>query len=293
MTTAVALLGALGLVLLASGVPKRHPDRLRRRVEPYLALATADRAGSEALLRRLGGWLEGWGLASEQQLRERLEAAGLRPHPGSFRIGQLAWGAAAMVGGWLCVAGAAGAGVSMDPPAVLILSALLFALGYAARDRWLAKRIEERRATFQEELPTALDLLTLSIMAGESVPAALDRVASTLGPGIGEELARVVADMRAGLPVTEALERLKERVPVAGAARFVDALLAGIEHGAPLADALRSQAEDGREARRRYLMESGGRREVLMLVPVVFLILPTVVVFVLYPAVVALDLLVP
>ncbi|MFN2388126.1 MAG: pilus assembly protein TadB, partial [Actinomycetota bacterium] len=40
------------------------------------------------------------------------------------------------------------------------------------------------------------------------------------------------------------------------------------------------------------LLETAGRREVLMLVPVVFLIMPVVVVFALYPGIVSLDLLV-
>jgi len=56
---------------------------------------------------------------------------------------------------------------------------------------------------------------------------------------------------------------------------------------------LRAQADDGREARRRLLLEMGGRREVLMLVPVVFLIMPVVVLFALLPGLVSLELLVP
>jgi tight adherence protein C len=56
---------------------------------------------------------------------------------------------------------------------------------------------------------------------------------------------------------------------------------------------LRGQADDARDARRRHLLELGGKKEVLMLVPVVFLIMPVVVVFALYPGLVTLDLLVP
>ena len=93
--------------------------------------------------------------------------------------------------------------------------------------------------------------------------------------------------------MVEALETLKRRAPMTGVGRLVDALTTGIERGAPLADVLRAQANDGREARRRYLLETGGRREVLMLIPVVFLVMPVVVVFALLPGVVSLDLLVP
>jgi tight adherence protein C len=135
--------------------------------------------------------------------------------------------------------------------------------------------------------------LTLSIVSGESVPAAFARVARLLPGGIGNELRHTVADMTAGATTVEALEAMRKRLPIVGIERLVGALMTAIERGAPLADVLRAQADDGREARRRYLLETGGRREVLMLVPVVFLIMPVVVAFTLLPGLVALDLLVP
>jgi tight adherence protein C len=72
-------------------------------------------------------------------------------------------------------------------------------------------------------------------------------------------------------------------------ARFVDGMLIALERGTPLADVLRAQAADVREAGRRELLESGGRREVGMLVPVVFGILPTTVLFALYPGLLAVS----
>ena len=60
--------------------------------------------------------------------------------------------------------------------------------------------------------------------------------------------------------------------------------------GTPLAEVLRSQAQDVRELGRRRLMESGGRKEIAMMVPVVFLVLPVTVLFAVYPGLVSLDL---
>jgi tight adherence protein C len=56
---------------------------------------------------------------------------------------------------------------------------------------------------------------------------------------------------------------------------------------------LHAQAADAREAGRRSLIESGARREVLMMVPVVFLILPVTVLFAFWPGVVGLHLVTP
>ena len=66
-----------------------------------------------------------------------------------------------------------------------------------------------------------------------------------------------------------------------------------VERGTPLAEVLRAQAVDVREAGKRLLLESAGKREIGMMVPVVFLVLPTVVVFAFWPGLVGLRLVVP
>ena len=63
-----------------------------------------------------------------------------------------------------------------------------------------------------------------------------------------------------------------------------------VERGTPLADVLRAQAADARELAAAELMETAGRREIAMLVPVVFLILPVTVVFALFPGFYGLSL---
>ena len=65
--------------------------------------------------------------------------------------------------------------------------------------------------------------------------------------------------------------------------RFVDGVVIAVQRGTPLADVLRAQAQDVREEGRRALMEAGGRKEIAMMVPVVFLILPVTVLFAVFP----------
>ena len=73
-------------------------------------------------------------------------------------------------------------------------------------------------------------------------------------------------------------------------ARFAEGVAVSIERGTPLADVLHAQAADVREAGRRELIEAGARKEVLMMVPVVFLVLPVTVVFAFWPGVIGLHL---
>jgi tight adherence protein C len=58
-------------------------------------------------------------------------------------------------------------------------------------------------------------------------------------------------------------------------------------------DVVAAQAADVREAAKRALIETGARKEVVMMVPVVFLILPVTLLFAFYPGVVGLNLLAP
>ena len=287
------LLGAVGIALFVSGLPSVGRSRLRSRIEPWLGReqvrpGIGSRRGwrllvPAALIERRGG----------RGLQGRLEAAGLAIGADDFRLEQIIWGAGSALVAMGGVAAVQTLSGGLDLTVLPLLGAIVLVSGYLGRDWWLSRQVERRQGVLRDELPAAIDLLTLSIMAGESVAAACARVAQALPGGIGSEFARVTADVRTGTPIVEALEGLSRRVPEVGVGRFVDALCVGIDKGAPLADTLRAQADDGREARRRRLLEAGGRREVLMLVPVVFLIMPVVVVFALYPGLVTLELLVP
>jgi tight adherence protein C len=63
-----------------------------------------------------------------------------------------------------------------------------------------------------------------------------------------------------------------------------------VERGTPLTEVLRAQAQDARENSKRELLESAGKREIFMLIPVVFLILPLVIVIALFPGIAVLEL---
>jgi tight adherence protein C len=134
------------------------------------------------------------------RLAERLDAAGLRGGVEAFRVQQLTWGAAcgALAAGGLTLL--AGAGAEVDLRAAPILTMVGFGTGWLARDWWLTKEISLRRRRLVDDLPVAIDLVTLSIMAGESVPAACARTAAGLSGDVGAELARLVADVRSGTP---------------------------------------------------------------------------------------------
>ena len=300
MILLVAVSGSLGLLLFLVGATTPKRTRLASRVEPFLNGLKGKPSGllyqrptTRRSLACVERSLRKWLPYRYEDVRKRLIAAGDERSPQDFRLEQLLWGLAAGVSVLTLFATIAIATGGADPLGAVLLTLFSVVTGFLGRDWWLGRQVTHRRQTLAAELPIALDLVALAVMAGESVPAAFERVAERLGDGIGVELRSVVADIRAGSPVIEAIEDLAVRIPDPGVARFVDAICTGIERGAPLAEVLRGQADDARDGRRRQLLEQGGKREVLMLVPVVFLIMPVVVIFALYPGLVSLDLLVP
>ncbi len=251
---------------------------LERLLEPYVA-STAD-----LLDRILGG---------SSSVRRRLEQAGSTISVRAFRVEQLVWGAVALgasiVIGLLLISN----GTVQSPLALVVLCVLASIGGVLARDQRLTRQVRDREARMMAEFPTIADLLALSVAAGEGAVGALERVARVSHGELSRELRRTLAEARTGASLVVALEGVAERTSLPALSRFVDGVAVAVERGTPLADVLRAQAADVREVGKRALLEAGGRKEIAMMVPVVFFVLPVTVLFALFPGFVNLTLAVP
>lgn len=305
--TSGAALGALaagGLLLIVRAWRHRRPA-LAERVAPYLRGHLAD----SALLVGAGGGLAGLGgtagrllsrlagladelLGGTASVRRRLDAAGDSRSVADFRAEQVLCAGAGLVVG-LVIAGAAAAGGRVSPIALAAGCLASTVAGVFIRDRWLTRDVRRRETRILAELPTVAELLALAVSAGEGPLAALDRVARVGNGELVGELRRSLAEVRSGVPLAAALQEASRRSSLPIVARFLDGLVVAIERGTPLADVLHAQARDVREGSKRSLLESAGRREIAMLFPVVFLILPVVVVFALFPGFYTLSFNVP
>ena len=262
----------------AAGVPpQRHTSALRALVTPTL------RSAADTLSRVLGG---------NASIRRRLERADLPLTVQDFRIEQVLWGLGAFG-----VAAAASLMVALRAPdrtvPLLVLCAVASVTGVLMRENRLSAQVAEREGRILVEFPTVAELLALAVGAGEGPVAALDRVVSRSRGELSGELAVVLADIRTGSPVTAALDALARRSGLPVVSRFAEGMAVAIERGTPLSGVLHAQATDVREAGRRALIESGARKEIAMMVPVVFLVLPVTVMFAFWPGVVGLRLVTP
>ncbi len=330
MGALLGLLLALGLLLVVARLPWLRRPALDERLAPYVRDAAppsrllddptsgwSGRSGRPTRSpRRVGGVAGGWtspgplapverllepvmadavawverALGGSASVRRRLDQLGPGRTLEQFRAEQVVWGVVgATVGAGLgALSSAAGRGLSAVPVVtLLVVGALCGALG---RDQALTTQVRRRERRMLAEFPTVAELLALSVVAGEGAVGALERVARTCHGELTDELRRTLGDARAGASLVEALQGLADRTSLPALARFVDGVAVAVERGTPLAEVLRAQAQDVRELGRRRLVEDGGRREILMMIPVVFLVLPVTVVFAAYPGLAILDL---
>ena len=126
-------------------------------------------------------------------------------------------------------------------------------------------------------------MMALSVAAGESALASLERICRTSRGELAREFNVILAQTRAGSSLLVALNEFAQSTQIPALSRFVDGVAVAIERGTPLADVLRAQAQDVRDNAKRELLEVAGKKEIAMLAPVVFLILPLTVVFAIFP----------
>ncbi len=285
-----AAFGCIGLFKWA--LDARQPAlsrRLRNVVSPALTEpATLSRAAIAQVRAQLGRLLQRFG--SDRDLSRRLHRAGSSLSPDGYRILLVA---GALIGGLTCVWLASLSGRVTTAPVVILGLTLGVGIGLLLVDRILTMAIRRRESRMAAEFPAVAELLAFAVAAGESTPGALARVVDCSSGHLAAELADLLAEVRAGLPLLTALGNLADRIEVAQIQRFVDGVVVALDRGTPLAEVLRGQAADARAHGHRLLIEAAGRREVFMLMPVVFLILPTVVVVALFPGLRALTLTVP
>nr|WP_255427444.1 type II secretion system F family protein [Yimella sp. cx-51] len=280
-------------------LPARRTPSLADCIEPYVAqaprpskyLGPSDARGGRAgtmVLRRIGSIVDSV-LGGSASVNRRLERAGSRSSLEDFRAEQALYGCIAALAATLWVSMRVAAG-NQSPLTAVLLVLIAAGGGVVLRDQLLTRAAEKRDRQILAEFPAVAELLALAVTAGEGAAAALERVARLSKGELAGELSRCLIDARAGASLPEALQGLADRTGLASLARFVDGIVVALERGTPLADVMRAQAQDARDAAKQELIELGGRRELAMMVPVVFLVLPVTILFAVWPGLAALRL---
>jgi tight adherence protein C len=169
-----------------------------------------------------------------------------------------------------------------------LLAAILAGAGFYLPDAWLQRRIDRVQRELVHALPDALDLMTSCIEAGLGLEAAIQRIGREIGlaaPRLAGELELTLAEIQAGLGRSEAFRRLAKRTGVEDL-RILAAIVSQTEmFGTSIANALRANSSSLRVRRTHLAEENAAKSSVQMLLPLIFFILPSLLVIILGPAV--------
>jgi len=172
----------------------------------------------------------------------------------------------------------------VDPARRLLFLLVIGLLGYFLPTLWLSRRIRRRQDEIVKTLPDALDLLTISVEAGLPFDGAMQRVAEKWDNEISRAFQRMLNEMRVGKSRKDALRDMADRMDVPDITSFVAALIQADQLGISIAKVLRIQSEQMRIKRRQRAEEKAHQAPIKMLIPMTFLIFPTILIIILGPA---------
>lgn len=174
--------------------------------------------------------------------------------------------------------------ISVEDLVIALVVTALF--GFYIPNLFLHLRIRDRKTSFIEGFPDALDMLVVCVEAGLGLDAAIQRVGEEIAvahPDLASEFKLVSLELRAGKGRSEALRALGDRVDIEDV-RALSALLIQAEHfGTSVASTLREYASDLRLKRIQRARAKAAKLPVKLIFPIMFFIFPALFLVMLGP----------
>jgi tight adherence protein C len=167
---------------------------------------------------------------------------------------------------------------------MLLVSA---AFGYYIPNIVLEKTARRRQRAIFENIPDALDLLTVCVEAGLSLERALVKVAGEIhvkSMVLAQELQLVLMEMRAGFTKERALRNFALRSGVEDVDTLVAMLIQSERFGTSMGTSLRVHSDNLRSKRRLMAEEAAAKIALKLLFPLIFFIFPTLLIVLVGPA---------
>lgn len=175
-------------------------------------------------------------------------------------------------------------------PFDLLINALIFlviaVVSIIGPSFFLKTKVKGHQEKIREQLPDAMDLLSVCIEAGLSFDISLVKVAEKLkGPFI-DELLIVHREIQMGRSRREALQNLMACTDIAELKTFVSALVQAESLGIPIINVMRIQSAQLRMVRKQQAQEKGLKAPIKMIVPMLLFIFPVIFIVLIGPTVI-------
>jgi tight adherence protein C len=228
-----------------------------------------------ALARRIGEVVaRRVGPARERELRRFLTTAGMYSTAPStvlgYRVLATSFGAVGLLVGHAMVVH-------------VLLGALLAACGWRLPLIYIYRRAAHRALEIERGVPDLIDQIVVMLESGVGFSSALQISGERLKGALGQEMRLALQEQRMGASLADSLTHVRERVESSNLKAFVRAIVQGDRLGVSIGQIMRDLAIDMRKRRRQMAEEQAQKAPVKMLIPLVFLILPTIFIVVLVP----------
>lgn len=161
-------------------------------------------------------------------------------------------------------------------------------LGYFFPSMWIRAKITRRQQGIVRALPDALDLLVICVEAGLGFDAAMGKVYEKWDNDLAIAFGRVLREIQLGKQRREALRDMANRMEVPDVTSFIAAIIQADQLGVSMAKILRVQSDQMRVKRRQRAQEKAHQAPVKMMIPMVFLIFPSIWIVLLGPSAIVL-----
>jgi tight adherence protein C len=161
------------------------------------------------------------------------------------------------------------------------------ALGLYLPSLFIRAKADRRQQALVNAFPDALDLMLVCVEAGLGLEAAFSRVGmemTTSHPLLSEQFGAVVLELRAGRSHEDALRRMADRAGADDIRAFATLLVQSTKLGSSISQTLRTYSSEMREKRRLRAEEKAHRLPVLISIPLVVCMLPTMIGLLMLPA---------
>ena len=133
------------------------------------------------------------------------------------------------------------------------------------------------------------DLLAVALTAGQNPRASIDTISEFLPTDFKDGISKAIRENAFGKPLMIALKEMSDEKESKVLKPLIKQMETAISRGTPLAEVSRKFAEDQRLKFRNLLMKQAAAKEISMLIPVVFVVLPSVLAVAMYPALTVLQ----
>lgn len=220
-----------------------------------------------------------------EEARRQIELAGMNMDPATFFAMRIAVTLAFGLGAFFIF--------FVNSPNTPRVTALLYTvgalgLGYIFPVMYLSSKIKRRQESIWKALPDALDLLVICVEAGLGFDMAMGKVYEKWDNELALAFGRVLREIQLGKMRRDALRDMANRMDVPDVTAFIAAIIQADQLGVSMAKILRVQSDQMRVKRRQRAQEKAHQAPVKMMIPMVFLIFPSIWIVLLGPSIIIL-----